>query len=129
MCGDSELPVSGPRLTGTRSVDPRLTNPRLTSTRSVDTRPAGSMSAGPKVAGPRATAHQSDVSLPIADESDAQVDPDECPQDTCARVGHEWQAVWDGPWTSWGSRTVTVSYDECARCGATENYWESPLGQ
>lgn len=81
--------------------------------RSADTRP---VDTGP-------TDH-----YPIADESDAQVDPDECPQDTCTRVGHEWQAVWDGPWTSWGSRTVTVSYDECARCGAVENYWESPLG-
>lgn len=109
MCDDSKLPESGPRLrVGAVSIDPWSIDPWSAGSTLVDTRPVDH--------------------YPIADESDAQVNPDECPQDICARDGHEWTAVWDGPWTSWGSRMVTVSYDECARCGAVENYWESPLG-
>lgn len=75
----------------------------------------------------RSNAHQC-VDSPIATESDDSHDLDECPQDVCARVGHEWQVVWSGFATSWGTQTVTSSWDECARCGRMENYWESELG-
>ena len=78
----------------------------------------------------RSNAHQC-VDSSIADESDDSHDshdPDECPQDVCARFGHEWQVVWSGFATSWGTQTVTSSWDECERCGRMENYWESELG-